>query len=403
MSATSGTSSTSVAPNQPPAGAPTPLAGSARAPAEPSGVHALEAALAQAARRTWQPLPPVDRAAAVEAGLHAEALTAARAAVTGSDGSSSTPGGRDGGETAAEQGGAEGSGAAGTGGAGLAVAAWVGATAAVVQRQGMPATAAQAADWSGFGAVVPVLAGSPGAGASVLAALMGDVLQRSGQRVLIVDAADPPRSGLAMAARCDGPGVTVAHPQVRIRFSWRAQALLARVETSLPVLAPGMVPPPRFWRSPVASPQVTVVDIGHDAWRATASSVTGVGGWLRQGRPAPSPVLVVRASRPSLLQAEQVLARLQPWVQAGVACPVVQLVVMGAKRWPAGVAGAAGRRVSALLGEAVFVPHDAELAAAGVTAAITPHRLRGAVEPMLRRHGLTGHGDGAVSNWSGPC
>lgn len=361
-------STTPVSTTQPPGGPPMPLAGPAAAPAEPEGLRTLEAELAQAARRPWPQLPDADVAAAVEAGMLSAATesaeTAARAEHTLGSDRLSPPGG-----------------------AAHATTIEVAAAAAAIQRQGLPPSATTPVDWSGFGTVIPVLAGSPGAGASVLAALLADVLQLEQLRVLMIDPADPPRSGLATAARSQGPWLARPHPQVRIRYSWRAQALVARLETSLPVIAPGMVPPPRFWQPPMQL-HVTVVDLGHDPWRVTAHPLTGAGAWLRRGTPQPRPLLVVRPSRPSLLHAEQVLARLEPWVSCAAATAPAQLVVMGAKRWPDGVAGAAGRRVNALLDDAVFVPHDPDLAAAGVTAAATPPRLRQAITPVLRRWGL---------------
>ena len=76
-------------------------------------------------------------------------------------------------------------------------------------------------DWVPFGAVVPVLAGSPGAGASVLAAALTDTLQLAGRCVLLVDAADPARSGLAAAASAEGPWTSAVTPLLQIRYSWR--------------------------------------------------------------------------------------------------------------------------------------------------------------------------------------
>lgn len=271
-----------------------------------------------------------------------------------------------------------------------ATAGDVGAAAAALQRQGLPPTLASPVDWSEFGVVIPVLAASPGAGASVAATVLTDALQLAGRGVLLIDPADPPRSGLTMAARSQGPWRSQPHPQVRIRFSWRAQALLARLETTLPVLTPGAVPPPRFWRPPIGRPDVTVVDLGHDPWRIAAAPVLGAGAWLRPGQPTPQPVLVVRPSRPSLLHAEQLLARLETWSALGVLTPPAQLLVVGAKRWPSAVAGGAGRRIAALLDTAVFLPHEPELAAAGITAEVTPSRLRQAIAPVLRRFDLTG-------------
>ncbi|WP_179957028.1 hypothetical protein [Amycolatopsis anabasis] len=222
----------------------------------------------------------------------------------------------------------------------------------------------------------------------MVATVVADVLQIAKRSVLMVDTADPTRSGLGQAARSEGPYVPGPHPAVAIRFSWRAQALLARVETTLPVLAPGMVPPPRFWSPHPRHLDATVVDIGHDPWRVAAHPLAGAGAWLRRGTPAPRPVLVVRPSIPSLARAEQVLARLEYWSNLGATVMPVALIVVGAKRWPSTVAGSAGRRVQALLPGAVFVPHDPDVAVCGVTAEVTPSRLRAAVIPLLRHWGV---------------
>jgi len=92
---------------------------------------------------------------------------------------------------------------------------------------------------------------------------------------------------------------------------------------------------------------------------------------------------VVRATRPSLRQAEQLLARLDPWVQRGLATPIYQLVVNGARKWPTGVAGAAGPRVAALLDEALFVPHIPAWEVGGVTDEPSPARAVDALRPLL--------------------
>ncbi|WP_231114791.1 hypothetical protein [Lentzea aerocolonigenes] len=353
-----------------------PLAGTASTPSEPEGVRVLENELALVARRTWRGLQAADVDTAVDAGMLAAAIEAGDGVAHPSDGVRRLD----------------------ASGSARAAAVDVAAAAAVIQRQGLPPDAARPVDWNGFGVVIPVLAGSPGTGASVCTALLADVLQLAHRNVLVIDPADPSRSGLAIAARSNGPWLTKPHPQVHIRFSWRARALVARLETALPIIAPGMVPPPRFWLPQGPRPEVTVVDLGHDPWRVAAHPMLGAGAWLRRGTPTPLPVLVVRPSRPSLLHAEQVLARLDHWVATGAVSPPVQLVVMGAKRWPTGVAGAAGRRMCALLESAVFVPHDPELAAAGITAAVTPLRLRQAITPLLSRWGLLPH---TARGWQG--
>ncbi|MDN5920778.1 MAG: hypothetical protein L0I76_37700, partial [Pseudonocardia sp.] len=110
-----------------------------------------------------------------------------------------------------------------------------------------PESGTRPVSWSAFGAVIPVLAGSAGAGASSISAAISDVLQQAGRCGLFVDADDPARSGLACASSVEGPWVQRINPQIAIRYSWRQDALLARVETHLPTITPGMVPVPPDW------------------------------------------------------------------------------------------------------------------------------------------------------------
>jgi len=259
------------------------------------------------------------------------------------------------------------------------------AQAAAVQSH-LPEAAGGPVDWSRFGSVLPVLAGSPGAGASVVAIALADALQQAGRCVLVVDAADPARSGLALAAVTEGPWTRHPHDALTVRYSWRDRAVLARLESRLPIVSPAMVPPPPAWLPELSPLHATVVDVGHDGWRA--GPLLGSGGWVRAGWPAPRPLLVVRPTRPSLRHAEQVLARLDPWIASGVAAPPCQLVVNGSRRWPAGVVGAAGHRLAGLLPSAMFVPHDRVVEIGGITDAPLPDRLVDAVRPLLSAWGL---------------
>jgi hypothetical protein len=239
-------------------------------------------------------------------------------------------------------------------------------------------------DWSAFGRVLPILAASPGAGATSTAVAIADALQLAGRSVLVVDAGDPVRSGLGRAARADGPRRDGPGPAAGIRFSRRARALLARLDVAELAAEPVMFPPPPYWHPGGRGVEVTVVDIGHDPWRLATDPALGPGQWLRVGSPSPIPALVVRATVPGLAHAEQVLARLEPWVRAGAVTPPTQLLVVGACRWSKGVAGTAGRRTSVLLPDTVFFPRDREVAAHGVTADVMPSSLRSPAEYLLR-------------------
>ncbi len=267
------------------------------------------------------------------------------------------------------------------------VAELIGETTAHVRSLDLPADARRPVDRAQFGVLIPVLSGSPGSGASVLAAAITDAVASATRRVLLVDAADPARSGLASAASGDGPSTQVG-TELRIRCARRGHALVVRLGSTLPVVTPGMVPPPPLWLPGGDPVHATVVDLGHDGWRATANPLSGAGAWLRRGTPAPRPVLVVRPTRPSLRHAEQVLARLAPWVELGTATPPCRLVVNGARRWPPGVVDAAGPLLTPLVESAVFVPHDYDVEVDGVTEELLGSRLRRAVAPMLGDWGL---------------
>ncbi|MGQ0480434.1 MAG: hypothetical protein ACT4O0_05315 [Pseudonocardia sp.] len=252
-------------------------------------------------------------------------------------------------------------------------------------------------DYRAFGVVLPVLAGSAGAGASVLAAALTDALRAAGRCPLLVDTADPARSGLISASETDGQWTTGGSGGVWARYSWRdgvGGSLIARVETDQPHALIPWLPPPAWALDPAPSVEVTVADLGQGWLWPADDPLSGPGSWLRPGIPAaPRPLLVVRATRPSLIAAEAALAQLDPWVRAGAAVPPAQLVVMAAwKRagWPPGVVGAAGARVAALLEDAVVVPYEQHTELGGVTEQPTSRRLQAAVAPLLRRWGLLG-------------
>lgn len=250
------------------------------------------------------------------------------------------------------------------------------------------------ANWSPFGTVLPVLAGSAGAGASVFAAAATDALQRAGRCALLVDTADPSRSGLCSATEVEGQHTTTPAAGVRVRYSWRGHAVLARRESdrglshsTIPELEPTQwLPLP-----PLEPLHTTVVDLGGEWSRAEADG--GTRSWLKSAAAgAPQrPVLIVRATRPSLMAAEAGLARLDPEIASGQLVAPARLVVMASwkkRAWPPGVIGTAGSRLARLLDDAVFVPYDRDLDLGGVTAEPTPARVRTAVAELLDQWGL---------------
>jgi hypothetical protein len=168
-----------------------------------------------------------------------------------------------------------------------------------------------------------------------------------------------------------------------MRYSWRAQALLARVETTSATLTAADVPAPPYWLPPRHHVDVTVADLAPDPWSIATNPRTGPGAWLAQVGGGTHPVLVVRPSLPGVVHAEQVLARLEYWGRQGSAVVPRQLVVVGARTWPARVAASAGARLQALIPTTIFLPHDRELAIGGVTASVTPAGLRDPLKGLL--------------------
>jgi hypothetical protein len=250
-----------------------------------------------------------------------------------------------------------------------------------------------------LGAVIPVLAASSGAGATTVAAALADAAQLRGCAVLLVDTADGARSGLARAARTEGPARPGPRPGSRMRYSWRAQALLARAETTAATLSAVDLPPPPYWLPPGHRVGMTVVDLASDPWSIATNPATGAGAWLAPAGGGTHPIVVVRPTVPGVIHAEQILARLEYWGRRGTVALPRQLVVVGARKWPAQVAAGAGTRVQALMPTTIFLPHDAELAVDGVTASVTPPGLRDPLKGLLDR--ILGPSAGSPSQASG--
>jgi hypothetical protein len=256
------------------------------------------------------------------------------------------------------------------------------------------------------------LAGSSGAGASTFTALAVDVLQQAGRCALAIDTADPSRSGLATAAPTAGTDVIYPVDGLSVRYSWRGYSLLAQLEPTIAAPRAWSAPTPTQTQTPALGPlpsltplqwlppsglrplHVTLVDLGQQWSTATHTPLRDAGAWLQTGTPdapRPWPVLVVRATRPSLMAAEAALARLDRWIHTGQAVGPARLVVMASPKrraWPAGVTGAAGVRVGALLEDAVFIPSNRELERGGITEQPTPPHAQAAVAELLHDWGL---------------
>jgi hypothetical protein len=259
------------------------------------------------------------------------------------------------------------------------------------------------------GVVVPVVAAHPQAGASGVALAMADAAAAAGLSVLLVDCADPRRSGLAGVASHEGP--TVAVPSVATSGGWAVRVSTRAPAGGRPVRVLRVVAPARPWTAAdlptpaawvTAAPgwwDLTVVDLGWDAWHLLAGPESlGPMRWLSAGPqptniapkampspplPAVSPVLVVRATAPSLAAAEGVLARYLAAYAAGWLAEVGQVAVVGASGWPPGVLGGAGRLARLVQGREQFVPWASSAAVAGWSTAPVPPVLRDAGKRLL--------------------
>lgn len=246
------------------------------------------------------------------------------------------------------------------------------------------------ASWHHAGAVIPVLGAGAGVGTSVVAAALFDVLDGHEVPTLLVDGADPARSGLAAAVHHQGSPAHTSHPRIAISYGRRGDGWVAQLDTPpTEVLSPRMIPDPTWWLPNQTAPAATVVDLGWDSWQVAAAPLRGMGAWLEVGHPStPRPVLVVAATRPSLAKANQLLTRLAPWISTGRVAAPRALVVVGATRWPKGVLGVANTTLAHLAEDPVFVPHDHAVALAGIGPDAVPDRLRHALTEIPARWGL---------------
>ena len=246
------------------------------------------------------------------------------------------------------------------------------------------------AAWGHAGAVLPVIGAGAGVGTSVVAAALFDVLDSYAVPTLLIDGADPARSGLAAAVHSQTTPASTSHPRIAIAYGRRGDGWVAQLRTPpTEVLSPRMIPDPWWWLPHQTAPAATVVDLGWDAWQVAAAPLRGMGAWLEVGTPhTPRPILVVSATRPSLAKANQLLTRLQPWIATGRIAPPRALVVVGAGRWPKGVLGVANSTLGDLAEDAVFIPHDPTVALAGVGPDPISDRVQHAVAEVPARWGV---------------
>jgi hypothetical protein len=236
----------------------------------------------------------------------------------------------------------------------------------------------------GTGRVAAVLAAHSGAGASTVAVAIADALASAGERVRLVDAADPRRSGLVSASGIE-LGETGEWRRGR-RTAGGGQIQVERLAGCAAEL--GSVPPPR---QRAMDGGWLVLDVGWPAW-----DIVGVAGWVAEVLAAARPVLVCRPTVPGLRQTEQILGELPGAANAIVAC-------VGSTRWPRQVGAGCGPRLAEIraAGRLLSVPVRPALAANGVTADPLPKAaaVAGHVLAALLADGTGSSRTSGVSSW----
>ncbi|MFI5934079.1 hypothetical protein [Actinoplanes sp. NPDC051494] len=248
-------------------------------------------------------------------------------------------------------------------------------------------------DPDAVGVVFPVFGAHPQAGTSGVALALADAAALAGLRVQLIDSAEPARSGLVTATQADGRSWPVGDDRGSIRLAsrslGRAVVSVRRIVSTGPPLGPWAVPRPVDWvaREPWQV-DVTIVDLGWDMWRVMAPQA-GLGPleWCVLGNATVHPILVMRATLPSVSAAELILHRYGVGVERAGLTPVQRLAVAGAGGWPDRVRGATGNLVEGLAHDAVFLPHDPVAAVEGWTAAPTPPASSRPAATILRGFG----------------
>jgi hypothetical protein len=156
--------------------------------------------------------------------------------------------------------------------------------------------------------LVPVLGAHSYAGTSGVALAMADAAAALGLRVLLVDCADPVRTGLAGVCGTEGASTPVPHTAVAVRVSQRMAergGVQVRRLVAAGPLAAAQIPPPKAWAAVAPTGfDLTVVDLGWDVWPLlTSPAELGPAWWLAAVTEQNSPVLVMRPSMSSAANA----------------------------------------------------------------------------------------------------
>lgn len=246
----------------------------------------------------------------------------------------------------------------------------------------------------GLGTVIPVIGAHPYAGASGVALAVADAAAALGLRVLLIDCADPVRTGLAGVCTAEGASVPVADGSGSIRVSFRqldrgGVQMRRLVPASAAPITAQQIPPPHVWAGIAPSGvDVTVVDLGWDPWLLLARLSTLGPAWWLAGDPAQlAPVLVMRPTMSSAAKAEGTLTRYAAGVQHRLLAPISQVAVVGGETFPPQVLAAAGPMTQRAVQRAVFFPWSTDREIPGWTTDATPGPLIAAGTQLLRGAG----------------
>jgi len=248
--------------------------------------------------------------------------------------------------------------------------------------------AAGAVTMPALGHIIPVLAAHAGAGASTCALALADAADAAGLRVLLIDTADPARSGLSYTCDVEGSVLIGTSSRRGVQLSRRRDIDVRRVATGLSVLCqPYAVPEVSAWTEALAAAyDVTIIDLAWDAWQTWAGTPTPATSWLT-GIDT-TPVVALRATRRGLTQLEGVLAAAEAASSQKKTAPVKALVSVGTAIWPPDVLAVASKEARGLLAGAFNLPWDSDLERGGLTTAPSPRELQAAALQVLAGVGV---------------
>lgn len=215
----------------------------------------------------------------------------------------------------------------------------------------------------GLGVLVPVVGGHSGAGASGVALALADAGAAVGLNTLLIDGADPARSGLTdvwtARLRSDPPcrdGAVIATTRrakvIGRRLAGAGRPFAARTFPALPEWAEAS-----FVRE-YGPFDLTVVDVGWNAWRGFNELRFGPLAWVGATAAWSMPLLVGQPTAPSLRLTAGVHAR---WSAALAAREVENdphLVLANACSVPVSVSARTPASIAALLPDATLMPRD---------------------------------------------